>query len=94
MVDYHPYDVNIDQPRNINATNISRIEQSCKDKDTLRIVAMGDSQGFYNESRTFVKHINSRNDIDFVIHGGDLTDYGTTNEFLWQRNIFNKLNVP
>lgn len=94
LVNYHPYDVDIDEPRDINHNNISRIELFCKDKDTLRIVAIGDSQGFYNESRQFVKHINSRNDIDFVIHGGDFTDYGTTKEFLWQRDIFQKLNVP
>lgn len=94
MIDYHPYDVNINHPRNINNTNISTIESRCFNKDTIRIVAMGDSQGFYNETRDFVKHINSRNDIDFVIHGGDFTDYGTTNEFLWQRDIFSKLDIP
>ena len=94
MIDYHPYDVDINDPQRINTTNISLIEASCKDKDTLRIVAMGDSQGFYNESRQFVNHINSLNNIDFVIHGGDFTDYGTTNEYLWQRDIFQKLNIP
>ena len=28
------------------------------------------------------------------MHGGDLSDFGLTDEFLWQRDIMNKLNVP
>lgn len=94
MIDYHPYDVKIDGECNINATNIQRIQTACAGKDTIRFAAMGDSQVFYNETHDFVAHINSRNDIDFVIHGGDFTDYGTTDEFLWQRDILQKLNAP
>lgn len=94
MIDYHPYDVKIDKPFNINRTNITRIEKKCASKDTIRFVTMGDSQGFYNETRDFVNEINHRNDIDFIIHGGDFTDYGTTEEFLWQRDILNRLKIP
>ena len=63
MIDYHPYDVKIDKPFNINRTNITRIEKKCASKDTIRFVTMGDSQGFYNETRDFVNEINHRNDI-------------------------------
>lgn len=94
MIDYHPYDVRIKGNQDINNTNIKRIETACAGKDTIKFAAMGDSQGFYNETHGFVHHINARNDIDFVIHGGDFTDYGTTNEFLWQRDILDKLKVP
>jgi hypothetical protein len=31
---------------------------------------MGDSQRWYDETEQFVKHINRRNDIDFVITRG------------------------
>ena len=55
---------------------------------------MGDSQRWYDETEDFVKEINKRNDIDFVIHGGDMSDFGLTKEFLWQRDIMNGLNVP
>lgn len=94
MFDYSPYDVHISGEKNINATNIIRIEKSCHDKDTLRIAAMGDSQRFYDETLDFVNHINTRGDIDFVIHGGDFTDFGATDEFIWQRDILQKLKVP
>jgi Predicted phosphohydrolases len=41
-----------------------------------------------------VKHINRRTDIDFVIHGGDITDFGTTKEYIWVHDIMKKLTVP
>lgn len=94
MLDYHPYDVRISGERDVNAHNIEQIEANCRDKETLRFVTMGDSQRWYDETEEFVKHVNARTDIDFVIHGGDMSDFGLTDEFLWQRDIMNKLNVP
>ena len=94
MIDYHPYDVRISGETNVNAHNIEKIEANCKGKTTLRFVTMGDSQRWYDETEDFVKAINKRNDIDFVIHGGDMSDFGVTKEFLWQRDIMNGLKVP
>ena len=94
MIDYHPYDVRISGETEVNAHNIERIEANCQGKTTIRFVTMGDSQRWYDETEDFVKAINQRNDIDFVIHGGDMSDFGLTKEFLWQRDIMNGLHVP
>ena len=94
MIDYHPYDVRINGETDVNAHNIAEIEQKCKDKTTIKFVTMGDSQRWYDETLDFVGEINKRDDIDFVIHGGDMSDFGVTDEFLWQRDIMNKLHVP
>jgi hypothetical protein len=94
MMDYHPYDVRISGERDVNAHNIERIESRCNGKTTLRFVVMGDSQRWYDETEDFVDAVNARTDVDFVIHGGDISDFGVTNEFLWQRDIMNRLNVP
>ena len=94
MIDYHPYDVRISGPTDINNRNIAKIEANCKDKTTIRFVTMGDSQRWYDETQDFVNHLNKRDDIDFVIHGADFSDFGVTDEFLWQRDIMNKLKVP
>lgn len=94
MIDYHPYDVRISGETDVNAHNIAKIEKNCKDKTTLRFAVMGDSQRWYDETVDFVNDLNKREDIDFVIHGGDMSDFGVTNEFLWQRDIMNKLKVP
>ncbi len=94
LIDYHPYDVHISGETNVNAKNIAKIEANCKGKTTIRFITMGDSQRWYDETEDFVKVANQRDDIDFVIHGGDMSDFGVTNEFLWQRDIMNKLKVP
>lgn len=94
LIDYHPYDVRIDGETGINDKNIARIETLCQGKDTLRFAFMGDSQRWYDETQDFVTDVNRRDDIDFVIHGGDLSDFGVTDEFLWQRDILNGLKMP
>ncbi len=94
MFDCHPYDTDIDGEKNVNAHNIAKIEKACLDKDTLRIAVMGDSQRWYDETEDFVNNLNARDDIDFVIHGGDMSDFGITSEFEIQRDLMNKLDVP
>ncbi|WP_455590373.1 metallophosphoesterase family protein [Bacteroides sp.] len=94
IIDYHPYDVRIKGETDINAKNIKKIEEKCLDKTTFRFIAMGDSQRWYDETEDFVKVVNQRDDIDFVVHGGDMSDFGLVDEFMWQRDIMNKLNVP
>lgn len=92
--EYHPYDGNIKGDTDINIKNIARIEEACAGKDTIRFVWIGDTQGWYDETKRFVKAVNARDDVDFVIHGGDISNYGTTREFEWMRDIMNKLKVP
>ncbi len=94
LIEYHPYEVRIDGETGINAKNITRIEDACEGKDVIRFAFMGDSQRWYDETGKFVEHLNARDDIDFVIHGGDITDFGLTREFGWVRDIMNRLKVP
>lgn len=92
--EYHPYDGRITGETGINAKNIARIVQNCAGKDSIRFIMMGDTQRWYDETEDFVKAANNRNDIDFVIHGGDLADFGLTKEFMWMRDIMGGLKVP
>ncbi len=95
LFDYHPYDGRlINAERDVNSKNILRIEAACQNKDTIRFVMMGDTQGHFDETEKFVKHVNKRNDIDYVIHGGDMADFGLKKEFQWNHEIMSKLNVP
>lgn len=91
---YHPYDVRVSGETDINATNIRRIETLCADKDTLTFAVISDSHGWYSDTEDAVSSVNANADIDFVIHGGDLTDCGTTKEFLWQREVLDELQKP
>ncbi len=71
-----------------------RIETLCAQKDTVRFVLIGDTQRNYDDTQDFVNALNQRNDVCFVIHGGDISDFGLTKEFLWMRDILSQLHVP
>ena len=96
LIDYHPYDGRLTiSERDINDHNIPLIEAATKDKDTIRFVLMGDTQRSYDETEDFVKHINTKKDsIDFIIHGGDYTEFGMKKEYEWAVDILSKLDIP
>lgn len=93
--EYHPYDARLDKKyKDINNKNIRRIEAADRHDDTVRFIFMGDSQRWYDETEDFVKSANQRDDIDFVVHGGDISDFGMKKEFCWIHDIMSKLKVP
>jgi 3',5'-cyclic AMP phosphodiesterase CpdA len=82
------------QPSNLNQANINIIKEKDNNQDTVRFVFMGDTQRHYDETQDFVNAVNNRDDIDFVIHGGDITDFGMGKEYMWVHNIMKNLRVP
>lgn len=90
----HPYDTKIRGPHNLNEKAMKQIETSTLGKDTIRFAFVSDTQRWYDETKAFVRAVNKRRDIDFVIHGGDLSDFGATHEFTMQRDILLGLKVP
>ena len=94
IIDYHPYDTRTSGPHHLNASNIQRIEKLYAGRDSVRFVLISDTQRWYDETREAVKSINARGDIDFVLHCGDISDFGVTREFELQRDILCKLDVP
>lgn len=93
-VEYHPYDMKTDGQRFVNSTNISKIEKICDGRTSIRFAVVSDSQRWYDELDKIVGAINGYDNIDFVIHAGDLTDFGLKTEFERQRDILNKLEIP
>ena len=94
MIEYHPYDLDIDGETGINAKNIERIETALKGKNEFSFIFISDTQRWYDETEAAVTAINRLEDVDFVIHGGDLSDFGMKLEFELQRDILNKLHIP
>lgn len=94
LIDYHPYDAQTTGVKDINAQAIREIQNLCEWKEVIRFAWMGDTQRWYDETNDFVNHINMRSDIDFVMHGGDISDFGMTKEFDWVHRIMKKLKVP
>lgn len=94
VFDVHPYAVDFDGETSVNLHHADLITRNCAHKDTLRVVVTSDTQGWYDEMESMVRDINNLGNVDFVIHGGDVTNFGATREFVLQRDILNRLNMP
>lgn len=95
VFDVHPYDVHVDGDKHVNAANIAKIEKEVQGKDTIRFAVISDSHQWYDDLEKAVSNINGRSDsIDFVIHCGDVSDFGATQEFQWTRDRMQKLSRP
>lgn len=93
-VDIHPYDCNISGEQEINRHHIQELSDTLgEDVQEFRFAFISDTQRWYDHTEDVVEDIN-RKGVDFVIHGGDLSDFGGTKEFLWQRDILSGLNAP
>ncbi|HEY0176411.1 MAG TPA: metallophosphoesterase, partial [Pedobacter sp.] len=71
---------NATSPKDVNRTEINNLSQK-KTGPAVRIAVSGDAQRDYTDSQRFVDYINSRNDIDFVVLNGDVSDFGLLLEF-------------
>ena len=94
LFEYHPNQIRLEEhERNLTAKNLERLQKQ-QPGDTLRILVMGDTQRFYDEAQDFVKKANSYPNIDFVIHQGDISDFGMTQEHRWVHDILKNLKWP
>jgi len=60
----------------------------------IRFAVISDTQRWYDEAENAVSYINARGDIDFVLHCGDISDFGLTREMEQQRDIFQRFEMP
>lgn len=93
---YSPYEIRLEEDeKNINRRNIDRIEAlGIAPDDTLRFILTADVQGFYEENEAMVQHIRQRQDTDFLLMGGDLTDFGLAKEFKLIHQDFKTVGIP
>ena len=93
LMKYHPYVGDFDGERHLTQKNIKRLNGKLL-KEEFCFAFISDTQRRYDDTDDAVESINERTDIDFVLHGGDLTDFGVTEEFVWMRDCLSALHVP
>lgn len=94
LLESSPYDALVTGETDINTRHVALIESALAGKTSFKFAFISDTQRWYDETEAFVEHLNGRDDVDFVLHGGDVSDFGVTEEFLWQRDILDGLKVP
>lgn len=94
MFDYSPYAIDFsDENRNVNQRNIEKLHAR-GNEDTISIAFTGDTHRFFDETELFVSAVNKNHAIDFVIHVGDIADFGLPKQYFWGNSYLLKLNVP
>lgn len=94
VFDTHPYDVDTNGKRNLNAKQIATIEARFGEADTVCVAFISDTHGWYKDTQAEVADLNRRPEVDFVVHCGDLTDVGTIKEFEKSYSLFKRLEHP
>jgi Icc-related predicted phosphoesterase len=95
--EYSPYEIRLEEDeKGINTRNIARVEAlDISPDDTLRFILTADLQGFYEENEAMVAHIKQhQKDSNFLLVGGDLTDFGLAKEFKLIHEDFGTLPIP
>ena len=94
LFQYNPNQIILkDSEKNLTVKNLEKIKL-LPQTDTVRFIFMGDTQRWYDESADFVKSANSQRGISFVIHAGDISDFGLSQEFKWINEIMLQLKYP
>ena len=97
MFDYSSYVIDFEgEDRGVNLTNIEKISKR-NISDTIKIAFTGDTHVFFDEFEDFVSEVNNLNEskpIDFVIHVGDIADFGLPQQYLWGNSYLLNLNCP
>lgn len=96
VFDYSPYEANVtDQQKDKTITNISKLKNLNHSADsTLTFITISDTHYDYFELKTAIEKINELNNIDFVVHLGDLTDRGWLKEYEIFNEYTNELHTP
>lgn len=88
-----PYGAKIKGKRNNNASSIESLDKAALTLP-LRFAFITDTHDATRETKRAIELIRSRGDIDFIIHGGDLTDFGLPKEFMWCRDAMGESGLP
>ena len=94
--DYSPYAANVkDSYKNIHHINLNNLlKVDSVQREEIKFAVIADSHYNYHELNEAIVNLNNRNDIDFVIVNGDMTDHGYLTEYELFHNQMKKLKVP
>lgn len=94
--EYSPYAANVKSAyKETFAKNMRLLnENDAAQKEVVKIAVISDSHYNYHELDEAIVSINSRDDIDFVIANGDISDHGYMKEFELFHDEMEGLRVP
>lgn len=94
-LEYSPHAVDLDgSERDLHRKALERLGAIPPPEAGFRFAVVGDTQLAFDEAEDAVEHLNAREDLWFVVQGGDFTNFGLLPEFRLMNDIFARLRVP
>jgi Icc-related predicted phosphoesterase len=95
VFEYSPYEANVKEDnKNTTAKNLQLIKDIQVNSDTFSFAFVTDNHYHYDNLKTVIDDINKKDDILFVIFGGDIADQALLKEYGIFYNIMKNLNRP
>jgi len=95
VFEFSPYEANVKNAnRNTTAKNLQLIKDIQVNSDTFKFAFVTDNHFHYNSLKTVIDDINRRNEILFVLFGGDITHQGLLKEYQIFHDILRNLHKP
>lgn len=96
---FSPFQVDLStEERDHTAKNLAKLASKprgpASPEAPLTFAFLADTHDGYRNWDTIVTAINGRSDIELVLHGGDLTDFGSQQEYRWAYDVFSRQKVP
>jgi len=95
--DYSPHAVDVNQKySNINTNSIKKLLEDPTPGDTIRLIVLGDTQRNYLSTEVVIDKVNKmpEGSFDFIVHTGDLVDFGLQKEYNWIHELMNTSHYP
>ncbi len=96
IFDFSPFETDLkNEDKNLNEKSLTVLSAAkTAQADSFTFAFITDSHGDYDDFLDAVCLINGRDDILFVIHGGDITDFGLKDEYETASSIIRQSNKP
>lgn len=95
VFEFSPYEANVNtESKGTTKKNLQLIQDIQLNSDTFSFAFVTDNHYYYNNLRTVIDDINKKDDIKFVICGGDIADKALLKEYEIFYDIMKKSNKP
>lgn len=91
---FTPFGSESDKYDDLNAKNLSKIMSMDDGSIPFKVAFVADTHTYYEETEKIIKILNNRDDMDFIMIVGDITNQGLLQEYEWSVEVFRKSRYP
>ncbi|MBI2389382.1 MAG: metallophosphoesterase [Deltaproteobacteria bacterium] len=98
-IQFSPFEVGLpEEMRDQTAKNLAKLARNQRPavsrERPLTFAFLSDTHDAYRHWNRIVDYLNGRPEVELVVHAGDLTDLGMTQEYRWLYGAFSRLRAP